>query len=606
MIQWNAYTRAMTVSLIGLTAFTVLSARLVQLQVRDHEKYYELAINNHMRKIPIEAQRGEIYDCNGEILATSLPLKKITIDPVGLREAYEFQIKRIRSKAKKDPSVIVPKEGALVKEFGLSLAKTLGLPQGEVLEKLNRKTRYVEIARRVSPEMVENIRELKAPQIFFDEDYLRSYPQETLASHILGYVDFDQKSGLQGIEERFQHVLRGQDGWRRIVRDSAGREIVPYRAQDVPPRNGYNVILTVDSIIQHIVEDEMDTAMAELQPVGAVAIVTRPRTGEILAMSSRPTYNPNLPKTDLDSMRNRAISDIIEPGSTFKIVAISGGLNEGLVTLDTKFFCENGDFFYGGHSLKDHDPYGTLTVKEGVQKSSNILTAKVALELGESRMYDYTRKFGFGERTGVILPAELRGILNPLNKWSKISITRIPMGHEIGTTPLQMLMAMNVIANGGLLMKPMLVSKTTDSQGRVMEQNYPQTVRRVISPYASELMNEALKAVIEKGGTAQKAAVEGFTVAGKTGTAQKIDPKTGRYFQGKRGKVVASFVGYMPAENPEFSIIVILDEPQSKVTYGGQTAAPIFSRMAQRIAQHMALRPSPQTTPENLNMASSL
>ncbi len=432
---------------------------------------------------------------------------------------------------------------------------------------------------------------------------MRSYPQDTLASHVIGYVDHYQKNGLQGIEQRLQHILQGQDGWRRIVRDSSGREIVPYRAQDVPSRNGFNVVLTLDSIIQHIVEDELDEAVHEFKPVGAMAIVTRPRTGEILAMSSRPTYNPNLPKTDLDAMRNRSISDIMEPGSTFKIVAVAAALNEGLATLDTKYFCENGEFSYGGRILRDHNPYGSLTVKEGVQKSSNIMTAKIALELGDARLHDYVRKFGFGERSGVVLPAELRGIVNPLNRWSKISITRIPMGHEVATTPLQVLMAMNVIANGGTLMKPMLVSRITDSQGRIIEQNYPQVVRRVISPYAAEMMNEALLSVTRQGGTAQRAAVEGFSVAGKTGTAQKIDPKTGTYYQGKQGKVVASFAGYLPAENPEISIVVVLDEPQAKLTYGGQTAAPVFARMSQRIVQHLAMRPAPANHLNQVNMA---
>ncbi|MDL5050713.1 penicillin-binding protein 2 [Oscillatoria amoena NRMC-F 0135] len=600
MIKWNAHTRALAVSVCGLTAFTILSARLVHLQAGKHEQYYEQAMNIHMRKIPIEAQRGNIYDIHGEILATSLPLKKITIDPIGLREAYELQIKRLRSRAAKDPSVRVPTEEELVTELAAGMAQILGAPKSEITEKLSRRTRYVEIARRVSPAVVEKIKELRPPQIYFDDDFLRSYPQDSLGSHVIGYVDHNQKKGLQGIEQRLHHVLNGQDGWRRIVRDSVGREIVPYRAQDVPPRNGYNVFLTLDSIVQHIVEDELDEAMAEFQPVAAMAIVTRPRTGEILAMSSRPTYNPNLPKTDLDAMRNRAVTDILEPGSTFKIVAVAAALNEGLATLETKYFCENGEFSYGGRILRDVHPYGTLTVQEGVQKSSNIMTAKIALELGDARMHEYVKRFGFGERTGVVLPAERAGIVNPLSRWSKISITRIPMGHEVATTPLQVLMAMNVIANGGMLMKPMLVSKVADSQGRVIEQNYPQSVRRVISPYAAEMMNEALRTVTERGGTAQRGAVEGFSVAGKTGTAQKIDPKTGTYYQGKRGKVVASFVGYLPAENPEFSIIVVLDEPQAKMTYGGQTAAPVFSRMAKRITQHMALRPAPNVNPSNM------
>lgn len=604
MMQWNAHSRAMIVCLCGLFLFSALSARLVQIQVGKHEHYYEMALNNHMRKIPIEAQRGEIYDVNGEILATSLPLKRVTVDPTGLREAYDLQIKRLKVRARRDSSMSVPSEEELHQQLCQDISRILQIPLVEVDQKLRRTTRYVELARRVTPAVVEELTSLGRSQIYFDDDFLRSYPQDTLASHLLGYVDFNQKAGVQGVEQRLQHILEGKDGWRRIVRDSVGREIVPYRAQDVPPRNGYDVVLTVDSIIQHIIEDELEEAVREFNPVSAIAIVTRPRTGEILAMSSRPSYNPNLPKTDMDAMRNRAISDILEPGSTFKIVAMAAALNEGLITLDTKYFCERGEFFYGGRILKDSHPYETISVREGIQKSSNIMTAKVAIELGEKRLHQYIKDFGFGERTGILLPAELRGIVNPVENWSKISITRIPMGHEVACTPLQLAMAMNVIANGGTLMKPMIVSKIMDNNGRVIEQNYPQRVRQVISPYAAEMMNEALKSVTETGGTAHLAEVKGFSVAGKTGTAQKIDPKTGSYYQGKKGKVVASFVGYLPAENPEFSVVVILDEPQAKSTYGGQTAAPVFSRMSQRIAQHMALVPVSNPN-QKINFASN-
>ncbi|MDX2227114.1 MAG: penicillin-binding protein 2 [Verrucomicrobiae bacterium] len=591
MIQYNIQSRTLVVGGLLMAAFTLLSVRLVILQVAQHDRYYEEALNNHVRKIPIESQRGEILDASGLVLATSLPLQKISTDPEALREGWELQVKRATQKARKKPGVVVPTVEGLQRDFVLRLSAALGEPPAVVAEKLSRTTRYVELKRRAGPDIIDRVRELKSSQLYFEEDFLRVYPNQELASHVLGYVDFDQKSGLQGIESSFQKMLKGLDGWRRIVRDASGRELVPYRVQDVPARNGYSVVLTLDSSIQHIVETELDRAVLEYTPQSAVAIVMRPRTGEILAMANRPTFNPNLRKPNLECLRNRAISDIMEPGSTFKIVTTTAAFNEGIINLRSQFYCEQGQFLYAGKVLRDHGGYGVLDVETGIQKSSNIMAGKIGLELGENRLFKYISFFGFGQRTGIRLPAEARGLVHSPRKWSKVSIVHIPMGHEVAVTPLQMISAFSVIANGGLLMKPMIVGRVQDQGGRTVEAHYPTVVRRVISPRAAEMMNEALKSVVSRDGTAARASVEGFTVAGKTGTAQKIDPATGAYYQGHDGKVVASFIGYLPADNPEFCVLVVLDEPVSKSNFGGQTAAPVFSAMASQIARQMGLVP---------------
>ncbi|MDZ4816906.1 MAG: penicillin-binding protein 2 [Verrucomicrobiota bacterium] len=545
-----------------------------------------------MRRVPIQARRGDVLDANGQLLATSLPLKKITIDPIVLREVWDKKIKRAQAKVSKAPHTKVPTVNELRADLVYKLSGALGITTAEVQEKIDKKTHYVELKRRVEMDSVEKVKAIGCGQIYFEDDFLRVYPNQELASHVVGFVKGDQKEGAGGIELKWNRELQGKDGWRRTEKDNQGNELVIYRVQDMAPRNGYNITLTIDQMIQHIVETELDKAVIEYRPKAALAIVTRPRTGEIMAMATRPTFNPNNSKTNIEATRNRGITGPVEPGSTFKIVTISAAMNEGLVNLDTEFFCENGKFLYNGKVLHDHESYGTMNVHRGIQASSNILAAKVALELGAAKLHEYIVNFGFGTRTGIPLPGEEQGIFKPVKKWSGISIVHLPMGHEISVTPIQMIMAFGAIANGGLLMKPILVQKVTDQEGRVVQQYYPTVVRRAVSPKAAEMMSEALKSVIEKGGTAEKAAVPGYKAAGKTGTAQKLDPETKRYDTRKDGRVIASFIGYLPADDPEFCVLVMLDEPQAKLTYGGQVAAPMFSNISAQVARHLDIIPA--------------
>ncbi len=439
---------------------------------------------------------------------------------------------------------------------------------------------------------------------------MRFYPNKNLASHVVGYTQeheqFFNKTavfdlvGVYGIEKEFEKQLSGSVGWRLTERDNRNREITVFREQDLEARPGLSVVLTIDVVIQNIVEQQLVEAMRKYNPQSVQCVVSRPQTGEILAMATLPNFDPNAPGANMDHLRNRVIADMIEPGSTFKVVAVSGALNEGLVTLNDTFDCEHGNWFYAGKILHDtHGGHGTLSVEDIIAKSSNIGTAKIAIyKLEKERLYKYIRAFGFGTKTGIPLLGEVGGWVHPLPYWEKdkVLISRVPIGQSITVTPLQLIMAYGAIANGGRLMRPMLVNRLKDSTGEVFAQYHPEVVRQVISEQASRQIITAMKKVVTKDGTAVKAALEHYNVAGKTGTAWKTENKV--YV---RGKYVASFVGFFPADEPEVCIAVVLDEPDPKIAYyGGQTTAPIFQKIAEEVASYLQLKPdriipSPET-----------
>src|SRR5438309_8715146 len=408
--------------------------------------------------------------------------------------------------------------------------------------------------------------------------------------HVIGFTDFDHK-GIQGVEASMDEYLRGQDGYRYIEHNRAGQEIVLYRGQERAARDGYQVHLGIDLNLQNIVENEIDAAVREFNPQKATIILLRPQTGEILAMANRPDFDLNQRNTAKpEQMKNRAIIDMMEPGSTFKIVSAAAALNERKVRPDTTIFCENGLWNFGGRPLHDHKAYSDLSVQDILVKSSNIGAAKLALSVGDQKFYEYIRRFGFGERTGVELPGEIPGVIRPPQSWSKISITRIPMGHEVGVTPLQMTIAMATIANGGKLITPRIVKSITTEDGKTITTFSPTVLRQVISPETAAQVGNALRGVVSDRGTAAAAAVPGFTISGKTGTAQKVDPKGGY----EQGKYVVSFTGYLPSDHPEFVGLVVLDDAHTskpELNYGGLIAGPIFSRVAEKAARYLDLEP---------------
>jgi cell division protein FtsI/penicillin-binding protein 2 len=550
-----------------IALFSGFVARLIYLQVIKHDEYAALAAEKHVYKHVIYAERGTILDANNDVLAHNVPVENVVSDATHVN----------------DRDAVV----ALV-------SAELGMSAKQLAEKLTSERRYIVIKREV-PESVagalrEKLRARNLRGIYFEHDATRMYPNGSMLCHVIGFTDFEHH-GIQGVEASMDEYLHGQDGYRYIERNPTGQEIVLYRGQERAPRNGYQVHLTVDLNLQNIVENEIDAAMAEYRPQKATIILMRPQTGEILAMANRPNFDLNLrSEAKPEKMKNRAIIDMMEPGSTFKIVAAAAALNEHKLRPDSTIFCENGLWNFGGAALHDHRAFSDLSVRDILIKSSNIGAAKLALSVGEQKFYEYIRRFGFGERTGIELPGEINGVIRPPRSWSKISITRIPMGHEIGVTPLQMTAAMATIANGGKLITPRIVKSITTSDGKTISSLSPVVLRQVISSETARQIGDALRGVVSDRGTAAAAAVPGFTIAGKTGTAQKVDPQGGY----EKGKYIVSFSGYLPAEHPEFVGIVVLDDAQTskpELNYGGLVAGPIFSRIAERAARYLDLEP---------------
>jgi cell division protein FtsI/penicillin-binding protein 2 len=535
-----------------------------------HNEYAGLAAEKHVYRQSIYAERGAILDANNEVLAHNIPCETVVADATHVNN---------------------------LEALAALLAHSLGQDRAELKEKLSGDRRYIVLEREVPEDVVAKLREQLRLQnlrgIYFERDATRVYPNGQMLCHALGFTDFDHK-GIQGVEASMDEYLRGQDGFRFIEHNRAGQEIVLYRGQERAPRNGYQVHLTIDLNLQNIVEEEIDSAMREFSPVKATIILMRPQTGEILALANRPAFDLNKrSQARPEQMKNRAIVDLMEPGSTFKIVSAAAALNERKVRPDTMIFCENGLWNYGGRPLHDHKAYGELSVTDILVHSSNIGAAKLAMSVGEQKFYEYIRRFGFGERTGIELPGEIPGLIRPPQQWSKISITHIPMGHEIGVTPLQMCTAMAAIANGGKLVTPRIVKSVTDEEGRTISTFAPTVVRQVIAPETAQQLTTALRGVVSDRGTAAAAAVTGFTISGKTGTAQKVDPHGGY----EAGKYVVSFNGFMPSEHPEFVGFIVLDDAKTKTpeqNYGGLVAGPIFSRIAEKAARYLDLEPHPE------------
>jgi cell division protein FtsI/penicillin-binding protein 2 len=617
MARKQQYGRLLLVAVLLGLAFAGLGYRPVNLQVVRHEELLAKAQQNTRRVSRIEARRGDILDAKGNLLAASIFVKTVCADPVliGNRQA---EVARVLS--------------PLLKMNERELYQRL-LPRLRQNEKGETVTnRYVVLKRKVSVDVWDRIqsgmlnvgaagdeknlpkatqaflRNLRQYAVFADavDDQLRVYPNGPLAAHVLGYVGMRDRDvdgehmletvGMDGIERTLNSKLTGACGWRVTEADRLRRELVSLRDQDVEPRDGLNVVLTIDSVIQHALESALAEAAAKHSPVSISGIVVRPRTGEILAMATLPEFDPNAPGNAPDeARRNRVIADIAEPGSTFKVVVVSGALNEGVVRPEDVFNCEHGRFAYGGRVLHDHESYGPLSVESIIAKSSNIGAAKVGLRLGETRLYDYVRAYGFGQATGISLPGEVSGIVHPVKNWSKVSIVQIPMGHGIAVTRLQMTMALCALANDGWLMRPMLVSRLQDRDGHVVATFGPERVRRVVRESSAREMVEALKKAVSPEGTAPKAALEHYLVAGKTGTAQKAG--LGGYLP---DKYVSSFIGFLPADNPELCISIVMDEPRNGY-YGGQTAAPVFKQVAEHAANYLNIHPDINETLETGN-----
>lgn len=562
-------------------AFCVLIGRLVQLHVIDRSEL--LAYVEKSRKMVqlVEARRGNIVDRQGNLLATTHTTINLGVDPQSVREADLAKL---------------PELAALI-EQPLEKVETAfqrkSRPAGNGREV--RLIRWASLAKGLSEDVYETVMALEIRGLYGNRNFRRTYPGGRLAAHVLGYVNMEE-TPVSGIERSFDYYLRGQDGWRETERDGRRREVARFREREVAPTNGLNVELSIDQMVQHIVEHEIDRLVADYDPDSVSIIVSEPATGYLLAMANYPTFNLNeyfdTAKHPLENQRNRALTDIIEPGSTFKIVPAAAALNEGIARSNDVFQTGLAKVEYKGRNLrlpKDHGRgYEKLTLHGIVMKSSNRGAAHLGMLLGEDRLRAYASAFGFGQKSGIDLSGEVSGILHAVKDWDGLTITRMPMGHAISATPMQIHNAMAVVANGGVLMKPQVVKRVFDSTSEEIVHFSPKARRRVLSSDAAGELSEMLVDVVGPEGTARKAHIENFRVAGKTGTTQKI--VDGRYSHSQH---VASFSGFFPADKPELVITVIVDHPKfDGLGYGGSVSGPAFRNIANSCINHLGIRPS--------------
>ena len=560
----------MTIShrrLLQLFAFlaawgVVVAARLVQVQIVRHDDYVTRAQRQQERTLALAPLRGSILDARGRVLAESVAAESIYADPQAVGE--------VRATAR-------------------ALAAVRGLRMGaaEIEAKLAGGGAFVWIARQLPLEVSANVKRLRLPGIYVLEDHRRSYPRGALAANVIGYAGVDGE-GLAGVEHSLDAIVRGRAGRVTLLRDA--RKGIYLVGGEGPnrPIDGNDVVLTIDSVVQFIAERALARAVAEQHAAGGSAIVIDPASGAILAMASLPTFDPNRFRDFATiAWRNRNVQDIYEPGSTFKIVTASAGLEEGVVTPSQILDCGNGAITIADVEIHEHggNRYGLLTFEDVMVHSSNVGAIRVGLALGEDRFYRYIRKFGFGERTGVELPGETAGLVRRTERWSQVSNASISIGQEVGVTPLQLLTAVATLANGGVRVAPHIVERVAGANGNVIERPQPATPVRVISEKTAAVLNEILKAVVSRG-TGGAAALAEHVVAGKTGTAQKA--MRGGY---SPDKFVASFAGYVPADRPRLAILVVVDEPKLS-QYGGAVAAPAFKEIAESTLRYLGVPPS--------------
>lgn len=531
--------------------------RLFWLQIVDYGQLTQRAARQQQRSIEVAPPRGIIYDRKGRPLAMSVQV---------------------------DSAFAVPSEIPDPGSTANLLGRILKTDPKEILARLESSHSFAWIARKLDNDTAARIRALNLRGIYFQKEPKRFYPKNDLAAQVIGYVGMDDE-GLAGIERSFDRRLRGKPGKMIISMDARHRW---FGRVEKNPEPGQNMVLTIDQDIQHIAERELDAAMEKTHAEAATIIVQNPKTGEILALANRPTFNPNDSRAvEPKSLRNRAVSDIYEPGSTFKMVTIAAALEEKVTNPDEVFDCQMGSIMVGGRRIHDWHPFGMLSVAQVLQHSSDVGAIKIAMRLGDERMYKYIRAFGFGSQTGIELQGETRGITKPVSRWSKMSIGAISMGQEIGVSALQLVSMTSSIANDGLWTPPRIVAGST-LPGAAYSPSAAQTVvfhpglqHRVISTYTASEMKKMLEEVVLIG-TGKKAILDGYTSAGKTGTAQKINPLTHRY----GSKDIASFSGFAPVNNPAITVTVIIDSPVGP-HHGGDVAAPIFGRVAQQALEYL-------------------
>jgi cell division protein FtsI (penicillin-binding protein 3) len=554
--------RALSVAAFIVFWMLAISLRLVYLQVSTHDSFVERARKQQQLALETSPERGQLLDRHERELARSIKTESIFVDPADLKSPGD-----ITCTARRLAEVLRSEEKTFSRQF--EHAKENG-------------SRFVWIARRLSVEQAEQIRGLGLPGVNFRSESKRFYPNGSLAAHVLGFVGIDGQ-GLGGVEQSLNEKVSGEPGKLFLEKDSTG---TAYEGFEIPAKGGQTIVLTIDQSIQYRTDQALAAAVSQSRAKSGTAIVLDPRSGEILALANAPSFDPNrVGDSKPDTLRNWALENVYEPGSTFKIIAFAAALEKGLVKPADFIDCQMGAITVAKRVIHDHKAFGRLTIADALAKSSNVAAIKLGLRVGDPTIYDYITRFGFGARTGIELPGETVGLVNPLKRWQPSSIGSIAIGQEIGVTPLQMVAAFGAVANDGVRVAPHVVREIRSSSGAVVYQSNPEQ-RRVISRETASTLRSMLEGVTLKG-TAKLAQLDGYSAAGKTGTAQKIDPKLRTY---SKTKHVASFVGFAPVNAPAVVIIVVIDEPGGAY-HGGDVAAPVFREIAEQILPELGVAP---------------
>lgn len=556
--------------LVMLCGFAVVLFRLVSLQVLQAAELTAKADRQHQKTVSLEGARGTVVDRHGKVLAMNMEVPSV----FGIPTALESPAKTARS-----------------------LSPVLHVRTDELEKKLRQDRSFVWLARKLDPEQGHRLEHMPMEGIGLVMEGRRFYPKGPLLAHVLGFAGMDGE-GLEGIERRYESQLHGEKRVVILQRDAMGRTVFPKGQAEQVPAAGHSLVITIDEVIQYIAEKELEEAVTKARAKSGTVIVLDPQTGAVLALAVSPRFDPNaVASLTADRWRNRALTDAYEPGSTMKALVAAAALEEKVMKPSTMLYGENGRMTIANTVIHDHEKSGWMTFAQVIQKSSNIGAAKTGMALGDQRLYRYLQAFGFGQKTEIDLPGEAGGLVKHPREWGRRSLASISMGQEIGVTPIQMVSAVAALANGGVLMKPYVVSEVRDAQGKTLRQILPQVKRRVVSPETARTVTSILEGVVTDG-TGAKAAIPGFRVAGKTGTAQKIDPRTGAY---SSTLFVGSFVGFVPADNPRLAMIVVIDEPQGE-SWGGTIAAPVFRRVGEQVLNYLGVS---SDEPVKLAMASN-
>jgi len=550
--------RVFLVGFVFIVFFLVIGAKAFHLQVYRSPWLAQKASSQYEKSLTSSGKRGTVYDRNLREMAVTVDVASIAARP--------SEIKNLQSTSK-------------------ALAKALNTDYRQIKQNLKSKSPFVWIKRQASPKETEAVSALELDGIEFVPERNRFYPNKALASQALGFTGLDGY-GLEGIEFAYDRYLRGSDNNFTVFRDALGK-VFDEKQKNNGHTEGHNIILTIDRTVQYIAEDALSEGVKEYSARSGMAVVMEPQTGAILAMAHVPFFNPNA-YTDFNKelWRNRAITDPFEPGSTMKIFSAAAAIESGNIKAHDIFYCENGRYRIGRNVVHDIKKHGWLSLQQIIKYSSNIGAVKISEKLGPERLYLMFRKFGFGDKTGIDSPGETAGSLSHYNNWTTVDTGSIAFGYGISVSAIQLIAAVSAIANDGILMKPYFVQAITDESGQPLKQFQPQAVRRVISEQTARTIKAIMKTVITTGGTGVNAALENYTVCGKTGTTRKLDP-SGTYSDSKH---IASFVGFTPADKPQLAILVVIDEPQGKY-YGGTVAAPVFRRIASETLNYLNITP---------------